>query len=351
MTTELNRRTFLKGMGAAGALGAAAILGSGCSTPSKTASAEPDEVSQPKTPEDTAKKKMDTLTDGKYVTKAIGHEDYLFVETTIKNGSLADIQVINNDETVGIGTLACTMYPARIVESGNLEVDTVTGATVTCMAISSAVKEGIENAGGSLSDFQKGPETPAKGEDQTGDFDVAIMGAGTAGLVAATRLLEKGLSVIVFEKQDIPGGSMSMTYSGVFATESELQTNYGLGRFEGTPAYKLDAMMDALKSMVNPENDRFNGEMPYQRALYANSGKLVDWMHSIGVGFFTFGVKKAYGTEPYLAPGCYEGGCGYAMQFFVDRIGALGGTISYSSTVTEIIQDSEGQATGLKGAS
>ena len=348
MEAGLNRRTFIKGVGAAGALGAAALLGVGCSSAGSPEAVQPEQGAQAKTPEETAKKKMDSLTDGKYVAKAIGHEDYVYVETTIRDGKLANVQVLNHDETIGIGSLACTMYPERILESGNLDVDMVSGATVTCMAIASALKEGIENAGGSIADYQKGAEAPPKGSGQTGDFDVAVMGAGTAGLVAATRLLEKGLSVIVFEKQDIPGGSMSMTYSGVFAAESELQKNYGLGRFEGTPAYSLEAMMDTLASMVTPENDRFNGEMPYMRAMYGNSGKLVDWMHQIGIGFYTMGVKEAYGTEPYLAPGCYEGGCGYAMQFLVDRIGALGGTISYATKVTEIMQDEDGRAIGLK---
>lgn len=31
---------------------------------------------------------------------------------------------------------------------------------------------------------------------------------GTAGLIAAVRLLEAGKSVVLFEKQDIAGGSM-----------------------------------------------------------------------------------------------------------------------------------------------
>lgn len=100
--------------------------------------------------------------------------------------------------------------------------------------------------------------------------------------------------------------------------------------------------------MVDPQFDRFNGAMPYDRALYETSGKLVDWMNSIGVGFYTMGVNAAYGATPYMAPGCYEGGCGYAMQFFVDRIGALGGQIVYGTTVTELTADGNGAITGLK---
>ena len=70
-------------------------------------------------------------------------------------------------------------------------------------------------------------------------------------------------------------------------------------------------------------------------------------MHGIGVGFDSLGVNKAYGVTPYLAPGCYMGGCGYAKDFLVDRIGALGGQISMMK-VTELVQDADGRVTGLK---
>lgn len=50
------------------------------------------------------------------------------------------------------------------------------------------------------------------------------MGAGTSGLTCACRLLEAGYSVILVEKRDIPGGSMSMTYGGVATAGSSCST-------------------------------------------------------------------------------------------------------------------------------
>ena len=150
----------------------------------------------------------------------------------------------------------------------------------------------------------------------------------------------------LFEKQDIPGGSMSMTYSGVASAGSKLQETYSQGRFDDNPNYNKDAMMAVLSKYVNPEFDRFDGAMPYDHAMYDTSGALVDWMHGIGVGFYSMGVNKAYGITPYLAPGCYEGGCGQAMQYLADRIGALGGTIVYGAKVTDIVMDGE-RAAGL----
>ena len=75
----------------------------------------------------------------------------------------------------------------------------------------------------------------------------------------------------------------------------------GLGGFDDTPFINLEAMMELLGTMVDPQFDRFNGAMPYDRALYETSGKLVDWMNSIGVGFYTMGANAAYGATPMKA--------------------------------------------------
>ena len=81
------------------------------------------------------------------------------------------------------------------------------------------------------------------GAPQNLEVDVALAGAGTAGLIAAVRLLEAGKSVVLFEKQDIAGGSMPMTYSGVAAAESQLQSNYALGRHDENPMFNKAGML------------------------------------------------------------------------------------------------------------
>ena len=58
-----------------------------------------------------------------------------------------------------------------------------------------------------------------------------------SGLTCACRLLEAGYSVILVEKRDIPGGSMSMTYGGVATAGSKLQYNYDVdGSFRSSLA-------------------------------------------------------------------------------------------------------------------
>lgn len=338
---KLNRRDFIMGSLALG--GAAAVGGlAGCCAPKQTPSdqgAMPDTGAEKGIPE--------IFTDGKWIGTAMGHDDELIAEVVVANGDLASIRVLRCDDTIGIGTTAAPMMAARILEAKNLDVDVVSGATTTSIAVRNAVSDAIMNAGGDLATFSLGAAEPSGGTDQAVEVDVALAGVGTAGLIAAVRLLEAGKSVVLFEKQDIAGGSMPMTYSGVAAAESELQANYAVGRHDENPMFSKAGMLAIMSKYLVPENDRFDGAMPYQTAMYDNSGKLVDWLHGMGVGFYSLGVNPAYGVTPYLAPGCYMGGCGYAKDFLVDRVGALGGQIIYATKVTELSQDSDGRVTGL----
>lgn len=338
---EFNRRDFLKGSLALS--GAAAIGGLiGCSSPQQASSDRadlPDAGAQKGIPEN--------FTDGKWIGTAMGHDDELIAEVVVSGGDLASIRVLRCDDTIGIGTTAAPMMAARILEAKNLDVDAVSGATTTSMAVRNAVSDAIMNAGGDPSAFSLGAVEPSGGTPQTLEVDVALAGAGTAGLIAAVRLLEAGKSVVLFEKQDIAGGSMPMTYSGVAAAESQLQSNYALGRHDENPMFSKDGMLAVMSKYLVPENDRFDGTMPYQTAMYDNSGKLVDWLHGMGVGFYSLGVNPAYGVTPYLAPGCYMGGCGYAKDFLVDRVGALGGQIICATKVTELTQNPDGRVIGF----
>ena len=336
---EMNRRNFVKttaGVAAASMLAAVPAFAEEAKPAEGEAAAE--ETATPAA----------GVQDGKYVTSWLGHENYIYVETTFAGGAIANCRVLRNDETTGVGTYPCEVLPGRIVAAQSVEVDAMSGATLTSMAIKSAVRQAISDAGGDPKvDFCAPAPSSFVAPEFPESQDVVIVGAGTSGLICATRLLEMGYSVTLLEKQDIPGGSMGMTYGGVAAAGSQLQANYACGRFEDSPLYNVDAMLGLLANYINPDHDTHDGAMPFQTTMYHTSGQLVDWLHSIGVGFYTMGVNKAYGITPYLAPGCYEGGCGFAMEFLVDRVGALGGQIFYGVKATSLVQDESGAVTGV----
>lgn len=288
--------------------------------------------------------------DGKYTTKAMGHEDWVYVTTQFKDGAIVSCSTTSHEETMGIGNYAAARIPARILENQSLEVDSVSGATVTSNAVKKAVKDAIEQAGGSVSAFSKPVEKQVVKSSKDVSYDVVVVGAGNAGLITATRLAENGYNVGVFEKNEIPGGSMPTTYSGIMNSYSETVANFALGDEKNNPSWNMDLLLPVFKNLINPEYDRFNGEQPYQKVMLENAGKVVDWFKDIGVGFASMGNYEgglSYGLTPYLAPGCYQGGAGYAAMLLAQRMEKLGADVHYSTPVTSISTNKDGAVTGV----
>ncbi|MDY4640386.1 MAG: FAD-dependent oxidoreductase, partial [Erysipelotrichaceae bacterium] len=341
---KISRRDFLKG--AAATTAGALVMGTlaGCSAKDE----KPAETNTA-----TEKVRPTSPVDGKYLTKAMGHEDWIYVSTSIFEGKITECKVVAHEETIGIGNYACARIPALIVANNSWNVPNVRGCSISCNAIKSAVKEAILDAGYKVEDFGTEIARPA-GENAEETVDVAIMGAGTAGLVAAVRLLEQGKTVAIVEKRDIPGGSMPMTYGGVVACGSKLQREYDkAGILAQGPYGTVDSIMNFWTNYLNPELDTYNPEMPYMRQQYTQSGPLLDWMHSIGIGINTMGTYEGANnypaSTPYLAPGCYEGGAGYAMMLLEQRCRTMGGKIFYSKSVNELLKDENGKYNGLVG--
>lgn len=296
-------------------------------------------------------KRAKALVDGKYVTRAMGHEGYVNVATVFRGGAIESCKVVSHDETMGIGNYAAARVPGRIVKAQSLAVESVSGATITSSAVKAAVALAIKEAGGELAAFQKVPAVePVVKQAVSRKVDVVIAGAGTSGLMAGARLVEQGKSVLIFEKLDIPGGSMAMTYGGVLSSGTKSGAAYGQGREKSDLYWNKSLLLNVLKSYIRPQFDRFDKAMPYKSASLDASGPMVDWMREIGIGFEPLGKYEGglqLGIEPYLAPGCYQGGAGYAAMFLADRIVAKGGTIVYATPVTSLkIED--GRVVGLK---
>ena len=148
---------------------------------------------------------------------------------------------------------------------------------------------------------------------------------------------------------------MAMTYGGVATAGSRMQTNYDVdGSFTASTYGSVENMMAFWQMMTKYHRDGFpeGYTMPYMTRQYETAGKVVDWLNEMGVGFNTLGTFEgalATGTTPYLAPGCYQGGAGYAMMFLAQRIEKYeNGKIIYSTSVKELIKDENGKVIGLK---
>ncbi len=74
-----------------------------------------------------------------------------------EDGSISNITVGSHQETDGIGSIAAEKIPHAIVESQSLDVDVVSGATVTSEAVIAAVANALESAGIDTSSFNYTP--------------------------------------------------------------------------------------------------------------------------------------------------------------------------------------------------
>lgn len=82
--------------------------------------------------------------DGTFVGSADGHGGLLEVEVTIDNGEIVNVTVLSHSETAGISDPALEKLPQTIVEANSANIDTVSGATETSIAIISAVKNALD---------------------------------------------------------------------------------------------------------------------------------------------------------------------------------------------------------------
>jgi len=295
--------------------------------------------------------KPGTVQTGKYTVEVIGHEGLVTVTTMFVDGKIQSVSVPANNETIGVGTYAVKTMPGRIVETQSVNCDSVTGASVSSATIKQGVAQAIVLAGGNVADFNAEIETVYEAQAVPTEADVVIMGAGTAGIMAAARLVEAGVTnVVMFEKSGIPGGCFATAYGGFNNTGSETIERWGTGKY----AYCGDwdtvvgpALLMGINARdINVDNQRTVEDMVWLKQNYETGGELYDWMTTIGVGFATLGaIPKA--TGPAFAPGIYSGGCGYAMEFFVERITMNGVKIFYETPVTDIVIAEDGSVTGL----
>lgn len=334
----INRRDFVKGAAALSAVAAAGIVG--CA--SKAAPAKEPEVETSQTA-----RAGKGLHDGKYVAKTMGHESWISVGVEIADKKIKSCRVLYSSETIGIGSYACERVPVAIVKAQSTRVDDVAGATMASKAIKKAVRQAITDAGGSDADFSApivpAPITPTT---KTVSADVVVVGFGNAGIIAATRLVEMGRKVIVFDKNSFPGGDFAFTYGAITGPTSQMLKKYSAGRYDATNLNLAKVVAGFGATGYNAANDRFNKTFPYSTAMYGGCGSVVDWFNSIGIGSCIVGAQYS-GTNYVLAPGMYMGGPGFAAKALESRFKTLGGEVYYQTAVTSLTKDAAGNITGV----
>lgn len=86
------------------------------------------------------------LNDGEYEAVVDGQYGELKVQVTITSGKISDVKVVSNNETEEIAAGALEMIPEKIVAANSVEVDAISGATLTTNRIRTAVVDCLNQA-------------------------------------------------------------------------------------------------------------------------------------------------------------------------------------------------------------
>ena len=221
-----------------------------------------------------------TSVDGSYTGSAKGMNGSVDVTVTLKDGAIEAITVDSQSETVGFGDVAVEKLPERIVENQSINVDSISGATITSAAIKTAVKEALTSAN-VLDSFTTAKEEVVKTTKEDETVDVVIVGAGLAGINAAYELKNNypDVSYILLEQTDVTTGSLPPSGGAIIATNSKLHEKYG----------KQCEISDIIEELEAASGHEVNHTLVEN--IYSNSERILNFL--IDNGFDTETVKQS----------------------------------------------------------
>ena len=280
---------------------------------------EPQATGDPSVPEVTPEGEQGGAagyTPGTYTATTIGMNADVTVEVTVSEDKIESAVVTNHMETPGIGSVAVEKIPAAIVEEQSLAVDSLTGATISSMAVKRAASDALEQAGADL-DALNVPIARTPDPDADYEADVVIVGGGGAGLSAAIAALEEGATVVLIEKTSLLGGNSIVAGGFYNAPDPERQAHYQEERSEALDSLIVEALAEepvseehaALQEAVRAEFEEYLasdstlfdtpnwfalqtwnggdkvGDLEVVQVLAENALDSFHWLESMGAGF------------------------------------------------------------------
>ena len=307
------------------------------------------------------------------------------VTMTFSADTITDVQIDVANETKGYGADIADEMVKKILDAQSSEVDGHSGATITSDAIKEAAAAALTAAGLNADDYKTAVEAEnTKAEDSTIDADVAIVGAGGAGMTAAITAAAEGKSVVILESQPMVGGNSVRATGGmnagktVYQDENEFGESAGVektlktaaekyadnetitalaktvseqwaayqadpkGYFDSVELMELDTMIGG-KGLNNPE---------LVETLCSNSADAIDWLDEHGITLHSvssFGgasVKRIH--RPVDGDGKTVSVGSYMIPLLQENCDKAGVQTLLNTTATEILTDANGAAVGVK---
>ena len=307
------------------------------------------------------------------------------VTLTLTDNVITDCTAKGDEETPGIGSVVIEQFPGEVVEGNTINLDSISGATITSNAFVEAAKAALTEAGLNPDDYMAKADKTANGETVSYDADVVVIGAGGAGMTAAMTAADAGQKVVILESQAMVGGNSARATGGmnaaktVYQDENEFDQAAGVEKTLATAAEKYadNETITALAKTVseqwaayqaNPtgyfdsvelmELDTMIGgkginDPELVETLCANSADAIDWLDEHGITLHnvsSFGgasVKRIH--RPVNEEGKVVSVGAYMIPLLQENCEKRGIDIVLNTTVDTILTDANGAAVGVSG--
>lgn len=84
--------------------------------------------------------------DGTYAGTGPGKEGPIEVSVTVKSGAIAAVDITKGKDSPGLWEAVAKKMPKKIVKANSVDVDGVTGATISSDGVKAAVKDALSKA-------------------------------------------------------------------------------------------------------------------------------------------------------------------------------------------------------------
>ena len=305
------------------------------------------------------------------------------VEVVADANGIYSVEVTENNETQGIGSIAVAELPAKIVDAQSVEIDGIAGATMTSNAIKTAVAAALAEAGIDPANFAapaaEEPEAEPAAEDLNYEVDVVVVGAGGAGMTAAITAHDAGKTVLLLESQAMVGGNSVRSTGGMNAAKTEWQDANEFDQAAGVeatlkkvPNYPDNEEIQALAKIVEeqwaayqaaPEGYFDSTELfrldtmigggamndpSLVKTLAENSEAAIAWLGELDPQVILHNVAAFGGASvkrihrPVDADGKVLSVGAYVVPLLKENVDARGIEVLLNTTATAIVRDADG---------
>jgi|GEM_PF-893347 len=204
-----------------------------------------------------------------YNVVAQGYGGDIVLDVIINDGEIVAINIVEHSETEGLGDEAMEEIIGKILDAQSVDVDTVTGATVSSEAVISGVTQALEDAG---------IELGGGDHEQQG---VLGTGSGYGGSIVLDVVVEDGeiVEIYVVEQSETPGFGDEAIEEMIEKIKAAQSTDVDI--VSGATASSngtIEAVEDALENVDGSEAEAYEPVGYVGRALgfYESSEIVLD---------------------------------------------------------------------------